>query len=70
MIIDNKFEEILINPALNGADNLIIFSGYSPPPFINSHINELSKRKLNINVDLYIGMGARRDQHYGFIKNK
>ena len=52
MITENLYKNILIDPAINGGDELFIVSGYSSATFLRRHINELK----DINKDLKINL--------------
>lgn len=49
--------EILLSPALEGADTLNIVSGYATPLMASWHIKQLREKRLNkVNINLIVGM--------------
>lgn len=53
----NLFQEILIQPALEGARELHIVSGYASPTMVSRHLDQLSKQTSAIfQLDLLVGM--------------
>lgn len=72
MIIQNLYQEALINPILEGADKLNIISGYATSAMASRHIEEIKNCKKNIDISLLIGMSSKDglsvSNHYGFKK--
>ncbi len=72
MLSDELFENILLEPATQGADHLHVVSGYATAAMAFRHINYLKKVGLNIKVDLVVGMcpndGLSVSNHEGFKK--
>ena len=65
-------KKILFNPALEGADKLVILSGYATPNMASWLIKNLKlKKKHSIAIELYIGMtpydGLSLGVHNGFL---
>jgi hypothetical protein len=57
MITSNLFEEVLINPALKGADKLYIVSGYATSAMAFHHLEQVIKqRNRSVQVQLIVGM--------------
>ena len=67
MIIDNLYNDVLINP-VNPADKdeLFIVSGYSSATFVRRHFRETNSDNLKIN--LIVGMQSRRGDHGAFLQ--
>ncbi|MFD2289243.1 NgoFVII family restriction endonuclease [Pedobacter petrophilus] len=54
------FDEVLANPISDGADKLLIVSGYASANMVARHADYARKiLKKNLSVDLIIGMGVR-----------
>lgn len=72
MFSDDLFENILINPASQGADRLHVISGYATAAMAFHHINHAMNQGYNIKVDLVVGMcpndGLSVSNHKGFKK--
>jgi hypothetical protein len=72
MFSDDLFENILINPASQGADSLHVISGYATAAMAFHHINHAMNQGYNIKVDLVVGMcpndGLSVSNHKGFKK--
>ncbi len=67
MIIDNLYDDILINPILlNDVNKLHVVSGYASATFANRHLSENENFQLN----LIIGMPGRNSDHLGFLNLK
>ncbi|MCX8519213.1 MAG: NgoFVII family restriction endonuclease [Methylophilaceae bacterium] len=70
MLVDKLFEQVLINPALAGADALYIVSGYATAAMASRHLEELKVKKCSVKIHLIVGMcpidGITRDNHEGF----
>ena len=67
MITDNLYQEVLLNPIKNGADELYIISGYSSATFLRKHIYEASIVEPNIIINLIIGMSQRQRDHSAYL---
>ena len=59
MITDNLFEQILIQPAREGATELLIVSGYAEANMAEDHISELDSGGLKVHIKLMYGMAKR-----------
>ncbi len=72
MITTNLYEEILIKPVAEGADKLLIVSGYASSAMAFHHLEEIRKGKKSIEVELIVGMtykdGLSIVNHKGFQK--
>jgi hypothetical protein len=72
MYSKNLFDTALINPAIAGADELMVITGYSSPSIVNRQFEALEKRGLNIKVRILVGMasleGIDSNSHLGFIR--
>lgn len=69
---ESLFERILLEPAVRGADRLIVITGYASPGMVGRHMKELRDRHLGaIDIELVIGMtaleGMSRWAHQGFV---
>ncbi len=61
MLKDNLFENVLIKPAVeDGADRLLIVSGYASAGMAILHLKTLAEKGKNISVELIVGM-AKKD---------
>jgi hypothetical protein len=70
MIYQNLYYETLIRPCEEGADCLKIISGYASSIMALQHLEDLRKKRFNINVSLLVGMsstdGLAVSNHKGF----
>lgn len=71
MIISNLFDEVLVKPALEGADRLCIVSGYATSAMAFHHLDHVIKQKnKSVQVQLIVGMcvqdGLSLSNHKGF----
>jgi hypothetical protein len=70
MIYTDLYNEVLIKPCTEGADSLIIISGFASATMAYSHLKDLSERKLNAKISLLVGMcptdGISLSNHQGF----
>jgi hypothetical protein len=70
MIYTDLYNEVLIKPCQEGADNLKIISGYASATMAYSHLKDLSERKLKVKINLLVGMcptdGVSLSNHQGF----
>ena len=71
MIYTDLYNEVLIKPCLEGADSLKIISGYATSAMAFHHLEELKKKKINVNISLLLGMcptdGISFSNHQGFL---
>jgi len=71
MIHTNLYNEILIKPCEEGADELKIISGYATSAMAFHHLEELKSRNFNIRISLLLGMcptdGISFSNHRGFL---
>lgn len=67
MILDNLYNEILIDPLNEGANELYIVSGYASATFCRRHLEDLLKINKNIKLNLIIGMPTSRNDQYHFL---
>ena len=70
MITKNLYDEILIDPANHGSNELFIVSGYSSATFLSRHINELKKINTESKINLLVGMHQRRNDHSAYLNIK
>ncbi|MCC7573434.1 MAG: NgoFVII family restriction endonuclease [Candidatus Methanofastidiosum sp.] len=72
MINDQLFEKVLIEPIKNGADKLLIVSGFASPAMVLHHFEEVKRIDKKIEVHLIAGMyikeGLPKSTHIGFTK--
>lgn len=72
MINNDLFEEVLIKPAVEGADKLYIVSGYASAAMAFHHIQKLHDNRYDIDVHLIVGMtvqdGLSLSNHRAFQK--
>lgn len=70
MIHTRLFEDVLIEPAIHGANKLYIISGYATSAMAFHHLNLLANRNILPEVHLLIGMssvdGISESNHMGF----
>ncbi len=70
MIFNNFYENVLIQPVIDGADELKIISGYATSAMAFHHLEELSNRDLSVKISLLVGMcpvdGISVSNHKGF----
>lgn len=71
MIYTDLYNEVLIKPCQEGADELKIISGYATATMATEHLEDLYKQNLkNIHIKLLIGMcpsdGLSMSNHQGF----
>lgn len=71
MLSENLFEEVLIKPVIEGADELKIISGYATASMASRHLEEITKLNENIKIKLLVGMtpkdGIAMGNHSGFL---
>ena len=63
MFLDSLYDQILLSPQRNGADELFAVSGYASATFANRHISEAGDFSLN----LLVGMPGSRADHAGWL---
>lgn len=72
MIISNLFDDVLVRPVINGADRLVIVSGYATSAMAFHHLERIKNDCLSVKVDLIVGMcvqdGLSLSNHRGFQK--
>ena len=71
LITEELFERVLIDPAIGGATELHIVSGYASPAMVTKHFEELRNRSLPpVQIDVLVGMtgsdGLPRNSLLGF----
>jgi len=70
MITENLYENILINPACKGNNELFIVSGYSSATFLRRHLYKLREVNSKLKINLLIGMHQKRNDHSAYINIK
>lgn len=72
MISERLYDTVLLEPARNGCNRLVIVSGYGTAAMAYRHLNELKAINPDIQVELVLGMCARdglsKSNHRGFQK--
>lgn len=72
MIIDDRFNSVLVEPCRQGANKLYIVSGYATSAMAFHHMMELNKNNYDFKIELIIGMcvidGLSDSNHKGFVK--
>jgi NgoFVII restriction endonuclease len=72
MITTNLFEEVLIKPVNEGADKLLVVSGYATYTMVSRHFEQIIKAKKSLKLQLIVGMckqdGLSLSNHLGFQK--
>lgn len=70
IISNDLFERVLRAPAGEGANELLVISGYATPAMVGRHFDSLRRQNLNVKLHLVLGMTARGglevDTHIGF----
>jgi len=70
MIYKDLYNEVLIKPCQEGANNLKIISGYATSAMASDHLDDLSKKNLDVKISLIVGMcpidGLSLSNHNGF----
>jgi viroplasmin and RNaseH domain-containing protein len=70
MIYTDLYNEVLIKPCREGADSLLIISGFASATMAYSHLKDLNEKKLKARINLLIGMcpsdGVSLSNHKGF----
>ena len=70
MIFKDLYNEVLIKPAQEGADDLKIISGYASSAMAFHHLEKLKKSHLPVKISLFVGMcpvdGIALSNHKGF----
>jgi len=71
MYSHDLYDKVLIKPAKEGADSLLIVSGYATAAMASTHLNKLGEINAEIKVRLLIGMcrfeGISETNHKGFV---
>ena len=72
MITTNLFNETLIKPVTDGADKLLIVSGYATSAMAFHHLEEIKQINKAVEIELIVGMsvqdGLSLTNHKGFQK--
>ena len=71
MLTESILKRVLIQPAEDGADELLVVSGYASPLMVMWHMSELLELGYNVPISLIVGMtpagqGVNKAQHKGF----
>lgn len=70
MITTDLLNEVLIKPVIQGADKLLIVSGYATSAMAFHHLEQLRNKKKSIEIKLIVGMtiqdGLSLSNHRGF----
>lgn len=70
MIHQNFYDQVLLQPCREGADDLKIISGYATSAMAFHHLEEIKKNNFDLNVSLLVGMcptdGISLSNHKGF----
>jgi hypothetical protein len=70
MLSKNLFDEVLMQPAQNGANKLYVVSGYATAAMAFRHLKNLKKNNHAVEVELIVGMspvdGLSKINHKGF----
>lgn len=70
MLIDNLFNDILMEPVNRGCNKLFIVSGYATAAMAFHHLNALKALNAEVDVELILGMcaqdGLSESNHRGF----
>ena len=59
MITENLFDQILVNPAREGANELLVVSGYATANMAYRHLDEALVKNQSVRVKLVYGMASR-----------
>jgi hypothetical protein len=72
MLSKHLFESALVKPAIDGADELLIITGYSSPRIVHRQVDRLKSLGLKIKIRVLVGMisldGIDIKSHQGFVK--
>jgi len=70
MLSKNLFDEVLVQPAQNGANKLYVVSGYATAAMAFRHLEALKESNRQVEVELIVGMspvdGLSQTNHKGF----
>ena len=66
MITQNIYKTILIDPALDGSNQLFIVTGFSSATF-KKHLTDINNKNLNVKINLLIGMKKARTDHQAYL---
>ena len=67
MITKDLYNEILIQPILQGYHELFVVSGYSSATFLRKHLGDALERNPKIKIKLIIGMNQKRRDHSAYL---
>jgi hypothetical protein len=71
MLSKNLFESTLVKPAIDGADELLIITGYSSPRIVLRQVTRMESLGLKIKIRVLVGMisldGIDLKSHQGFV---
>ena len=71
MITQNLYQRVLIDPINNGANHLMIVSGYATATMASRHLKSASEMKKRLDISLIVGMsltdGVEESSHEGFV---
>lgn len=67
MITSDLYQKVLIDPVLNGHDELFIVSGYSSATFLSRHLYEVISKNPDVKINLLIGMKEKRRDHAAYM---
>ncbi|HCA59820.1 MAG TPA: hypothetical protein DEP46_17775, partial [Blastocatellia bacterium] len=72
MITSSLFDDVLIQPVQQGADRLLVVSGYASSAMVSFHFDRVREKKKELSVKLIVGMCGRDglpvSYHRGFQK--
>ncbi len=72
MLSDSFYEQVLIEPIMQGCNRIRIISGYATSAMAFHYLNDLHNRQYQVNLDLIVGMsvvdGVSLSNHNGFKK--
>lgn len=70
MLSKNLFDEVLVQPAQNGANKLYVVSGYATAAMAFRHLEALKESNRQVEIELIVGMspidGLSQTNHKGF----
>ena len=67
MLTTRLYEQILVNPALQGYFELHIVSGYSSATFLRKHLGDILEINPHVKINLIIGMNQKRRDHLAYL---
>jgi hypothetical protein len=70
MIIENLYNEILVNPIIeNNVNELYIVSGYASATFLRRHLHEIQNLGIeDFRINLIVGMPSKKSDHNAFLQ--